>query len=201
MNYEKPNTFVNTEVKVTLPTNILYDDIDFKFGANIKLPYASSKTYQIHNKLTPLHNTYELAIKVDSNALAYADKMLVVNTESGSQGGEFKDGYVIAKPKIFGNFYLRIDSIAPTIVPVNVKEAANLSTQKSIQFRISDNLAGIESFNLYIDNEWALAEFDLRNGKLWHTFNEKTGFGKHTLKLVVTDRKQNEKTYSINFYR
>jgi hypothetical protein len=201
MSYAKPNTFTNSEVKTTLPTGILYDDIDFKFSSTPKLPYASSKTYQIHNKLTPLHDAYELAIKPDSNSMAYADKMLVINLESGSQGGEFKDGFVKANPKVFGNFYLRIDSIAPTIVPVNIKEAANLSTQKSIQFRISDNLAGIESFNLFIDNEWVLAEYDLRNGKLWHTFDEKTGFGKHTLKLVVTDRKQNEKTYSINFYR
>lgn len=201
MNYEKANTFINAEVKVSLPSGILYDDIDFKFAVNSRLSYATSKTYQIHNKLTPLHDTYELAIKPDSNTLAYADKMLVVNTESGSQGGEFKDGFIKANPKVFGNFYLRIDTIAPTIIPVNVKESSNLSTQKSVQFRISDNLAGIESFNLYIDNEWALAEYDLRNGKLWHTFNEKTGFGKHTLKLVVTDRKQNEKTYSINFYR
>lgn len=201
MGYDKTNTFSNAEVKVNLPAGILYDNIDFKYAASTKLPYASSKTHQIHNKLTPLHDAYELAIKVDSNALAYADKMLIMNTESGSQGGEFKDGFVKANPKIFGNFYLRIDSIAPTIVPVNIKEAANLSTQKSIQFRIADNLAGIESFNLFIDNEWVLAEYDLRSGKLWHTFDEKTGFGKHTLKLVVTDRKQNEKTYSINFYR
>ena len=201
MNFANANTFINTEVKVNLPANVLYDDINFKFATSPKLPFASSKTYQIHNKLTPLHNTYELAIKVDSDVLAFADKMLVINSESGSQGGEFKDGYVKANPKIFGNFYLRIDTIVPTIVPVNIKEAANLSTQKNIQFRIADNLAGIETFNLYIDNKWVLAEYDIRNGKLWHTFDEKTGFGKHTLKLVVTDRKQNEKTYSINFYR
>jgi len=201
MSFAKANTFINNEVKVNLPANVLYDDIDFKFASTPKLIFASSKTYQIHNKLTPLHNTYELAIKVDSNVLAYADKMLMINSESGSQGGEFKDGYVKANPKIFGNFYLRIDTIVPTIVPVNIKEAANLSTQKNIQFRIADNLAGIETFDLYIDNKWVLAEYDVRNGKLWHTFDERTGFGKHTLKLVVTDRKQNEKTYSVNFYR
>ena len=201
MSFAKANTFINNEVKVNLPANVLYDDIDFKFATSPKLSFAGSKTYQIHNKLTPLHNTYELAIKVDSNVLTYADKMLVINSESGSQGGEFKDGYVKANPKIFGNFYLRIDTIAPTIVPLNIKEAANLSTQKNVVFRISDNLAGIETFNLYIDNKWVLVEYDQRNGKLWHTFDERTGFGKHTLKLVVTDRKQNEKTYSVNFYR
>lgn len=201
MNYAKANTFSNDEVKINIPAETLYDDIDFMYSTAPKLSYASTKTHIIHNKLTPLHDAYELALKPDSNFLAYADKMVVVHAESGSQGGEFRDGYVRAFPKVFGNFYLRIDSIAPSIVPVNIKEAVNLSTQKSIQFRISDNLSGIESFNLYINDQWVLAEYDLRNGKLWHTFDEKTGFGKHTLKLVVTDRKQNEKTYSVNFYR
>ncbi|TKB98902.1 M23 family metallopeptidase [Pedobacter cryophilus] len=201
MSYQTAHQFENGEVEVNLPKGILYDDLDFKFASLSKPIYGVSKIYQIHNKLTPIHDAFELAIKIDSNVLAYADKMLIVNTESGSQGGEAKNGFIIAKPKTFGNFYVRIDSVAPAIKPINVKEGANLSQQKNMLFKISDQLAGIESFNGYIDGEWVLMEYDLRNGNLWHTFDEKTGFGKHTFKLVVTDRKQNEKTYSINFYR
>jgi hypothetical protein len=201
MGYQTEHQFENGEVKVNLPKGILYDDLDFKFNTLSKPTYGSSKIYQIHNKLTPLHDTYELAIKIDSNILAYADKMLIVNTESGTQGGEAKNGFITAKPKTFGNFYVKIDSVAPIIKPINVKEGINLSQQKNMLFKISDHLAGIESFNGYIDGEWVLMEYDLRNGNLWHTFDEKTGFGKHTFKLVVTDKKQNEKNYSINFYR
>ena len=201
MSYQTAHQFENEEVKVNLPSGILYDDLDFKFASLSKPVYGVSKIYQIHNKLTPIHDAFELAIKIDSNVLAYADKMLIVNTESGTQGGEAKNGFITAKPKSFGNFYIRIDSVAPVIRPINVKEAINLSLQKNMLFKISDQLAGIESFNGYIDGEWVLMEYDLRNGNLWHTFDEKTGFGKHTFKLVVIDRKQNEKTYSINFYR
>ncbi len=202
MSYNTANKFENEEVKVNLPNGILYDDLDFKFSTLPKPSYGNSKIYRIHNKLTPLHDSYDLSIKVDSSLnLAYINKAIITNTVSGSQGGEYKNGYISANPKTLGDFYIRIDSVPPIIRPLNVKEGVNLSQQKSMKFRISDNLSGVKSFNGYIDGEWILMEFDVRNGSLWHNFDEKTGFGKHTFKLVVTDERENIKTYSINFYR
>ncbi len=199
--YKTANDLENPEVKVHLPAGRLYDDLDFQYSSTAKPAYGYSKIQHIHNKLTPLHDVYDLSIKADSSLLPYQDKALIYHTEFGSQGGEFKDGYVTAKPKVFGNFYIRVDTIAPVIVPVNVREGVNLSKQSRMSFRISDNMSGIRSFDAYIDGQWVLMEYDYRNGSLWHTFDEKTGFGEHTFKLVVTDMKQNEKTYSIKFYR
>ncbi|MEO5912352.1 MAG: M23 family metallopeptidase [Pelobium sp.] len=201
MSWKSDHRFEKDQVKVYIPDGVLYDDLDFKYAVSAQPSYGASKIYHIHDKLTPIHDVYELGIKPDSSQSQYFDKMLIMNTETGSQGGEFKNGYVVASPKIFGNFYLRIDNIAPAIIPLNVKEGVNLSQQKSINFRISDNLSGIKSFNGYIDGRWVLFEYDYKNGKLWHNFDEKTGFGKHELKIVVTDWKDNIKTYSINFYR
>ncbi|MFC5283855.1 M23 family metallopeptidase [Pedobacter alpinus] len=201
MSYKTENKFSNQSLSLKLPEGALYNDFYFDYAEKAKPSYAASKVYQLHNKYTPIHNPFDLAIKVDSNYLNYADKIIIFQLETGAQGGIYKDGYVNAKPKTFGNFCLRVDSVAPTITPIGLKEGINLSKQANVSFRISDNLSGIKSFNTYIDEQWVLAEFDSRNGKLWHTFDEKTGFGKHNLKLVVTDNKENTKTYSINFYR
>lgn len=201
MFWDKENKLENENIKMILPSGILYDHLYFDYAEKAKPSWGASKIFQLHNRLTPLHSNYSLAIKVDSSQLANTDKLIIFQQESGSQGGVFKDGYMWAQPKTFGNFYLRADVTPPSIVPLNIKEGANLSTQSNIAFKISDALSGIKSFNLYIDNQWVLAEFDVRNGRLWHTFDEKTGFGKHLLKLVVTDMKDNEKTYDITFYR
>lgn len=201
MSYKTENKFSNENVSLKLPEGVLYNDLYFGYTEKAKPSYAVSKIHQIHNKYTPIHKPFELAIKVDSSYLAFTDKLMIYQLETGAQGGVFKDGYVKAQVKTFGNFCLRIDSVAPTIYPINVKEGVNLSQQASMSFKISDNLSGIKSFNAYIDNQWVLAEYDLRNGKLWHTFDKKTGFGKHNFKLVVTDNKDNIKTYSITFYR
>ncbi|WP_017259373.1 M23 family metallopeptidase [Pedobacter arcticus] len=201
MSYKTVNKYETSEVKMSLPVGVLYNDLYFDYAEKAQPSYAISKIYQLHNKFTPLHNPFELAIKVDSSKLNYADKLIIYQLETGSQGGVFKDGYILANPKTFGNFCLRADTVAPVISAINVNDGANLSKQSVMTFKISDSLSGIKSFNGYIDNQWVLMEYDSRNGKLWHTFDEKTGFGKHLFKLVVTDNKENSKTYQITFYR
>ncbi len=201
MSYKTENKYDTDKIKMKLPLGILYNDLYFEYAEKARPSYAASIIYQLHNKYTPVHSTFDLSIKVDSNNLAHADKLLIYQLETGSQGGIFKDGYILANPKTFGNFCLRVDSIAPVISAINVKNGSNLSKQAGVTFKISDNLSGIKSFNGYINNQWVLMEYDSRNGKLWHTFDAKTGFGKHTLKLVVIDNKENSKTYQITFYR
>jgi hypothetical protein len=70
-----------------------------------------------------------------------------------------------------------------------------------MSFKIRDNLSGIKSFNGYIDGRWILMEFDTKTASLWHTFDERTAPGKHTLEIIVTDMKDNNKNYSITFYK
>jgi hypothetical protein len=193
-NYQKDN------LKLYFPKGILYNDLDLKVSMSAKPTYGISKVYKIQNRLTPLHDTFKLSIAPDSS-LENLEKIFIYSTTSGYQDTKIENGYLVASPKIFGDFYLKYDTIAPSIIPVNIYEGINLGTQKEIRLKISDSLSGIKSFNAYIDNNWVLAEYEYRNTNIWHTFDEKTGFGKHTFKLVVTDNRDNIKTYSVNFFR
>ena len=194
------NNFRNENIKLNIPKGILYNDLDFKYNEAAKPSYAVSKIYKIHNKYTPVHDVFELSIKPDSS-LKNLEKLVVCNTASGYQGGDYKDGYVIANPKILGDFYLCYDSIAPTIAPINIKEGANLSSQNQIVLRIRDNLSGIKSFNGYIDGDWVLMEYDYKTGKLWNDLDKNLKPGKHTFGLLVSDNKDNKNLYSVSFIR
>ncbi len=194
--FSKINEFVNEEVKVVLPKGTLYSDLNFVYK---KLP--NSSTHQIQNNLTPLHTGFELSIKADSTAIKYQSKALIVNTNRSSQGGYFENGYVKANPKTFGSFLIAIDTIAPTIVPVNIAEGRNMNSVSKMSFKIRDNLSGIKNFNGYIDGKWVLMEFDTKTASLWHTFDERTASGKHSFELLVTDMKDNVKRYAIEFYK
>ena len=190
----KTNEFNNTDVKVILPKGTLYNDLNFIYQ---QLPKpknnAFSAVHQIQNSLTPLHLGFEIWIKADTNLYKFKDKALIVNTNRISQGGNFENGYVKAQPKKFGSFFITIDSISPSIVPLNVSNGKNMSTYSTISFKISDNLSGIKSFNGYIDGKWILMEFDAKTANLWHTFDEQTQTGKHSFELLVTDLKDNVK--------
>ena len=194
--FSRMNEFVNDEVKVVLPKGTLYNDLNFVYK---KLP--NSAIHQIQNTLTPLHIGFELSIKVDSSLMKYQSKALIVNSNRASQGGYFENGYVIANPKTFGNFSIAIDTIAPIITPVNIAEGRNMNSISKINFKIRDNLSGIKNFNGYIDGKWILMEFDTKTASLWHTFDERTASGKHSLEVLVTDMKDNEKRYAIEFYK
>ena len=119
---------------------------------------AFSAIHQIHNNLTQLHLGFEIWIKADSTLSKYQNKALIVNTNRSSQGGYFENGYVKAKPRNFGSFFIAIDTLPPTIVPVNISNGKNMAGLSKMSFRISDNLSGIKSFNGYIDGKWVLME-------------------------------------------
>jgi murein DD-endopeptidase MepM/ murein hydrolase activator NlpD len=200
--YTTANEFSNPDVKVIFPKGTLYNDLNFIYK---KLPKpasnAYSPTHQIHNKFTPLHTGFQLWIKADSTLNKYMDKAIVVNTGGASQGGYFEDGYVKTTPRNFGSFFIAVDTIPPSVIPVNVSNGKRMTGISKMTFKIRDNLSGIKSFNGYIDGRWVLMEFDTKTASLWHIFDDNTPSGKHTLELIVSDMKDNNRNYSITFYK
>lgn len=200
--YTLQNDFNNDEVKVSLPKGTLYDNIDFTYKKQaLQRAAGNTDMHYIHNNLTPLHVGFDLQIKADSVVFIKKDKALIVNSSGISQGGVFDNGWIKASPKNFGAFYVALDTIAPKITPINIFANKDMSAQQKMTFKISDNLSGIKSFNCYIDGKWVLAEFDAKTATLWHTFDERTTKGKHTLTLTVIDMKENSNTYKIDFLR
>jgi murein DD-endopeptidase MepM/ murein hydrolase activator NlpD len=200
--YNKINEYTTDEIKVILPKGTLYNDLNFIYKKGTKPQQnAYSAMHQVHNNLTPLHVGFELWIKADSSLVKYQQKALIVNSNRVSQGGYYENGYVKATPRNFGSFFISVDTIAPTIIPVNIANEKNMAGISKMSFRISDNLSGIKSFNGYIDGKWILMEFDAKTASLWHNFDERTAEGKHTFELLVTDMKDNVRRYQIEFYR
>lgn len=200
--YATDNEFSTDAVKVVLPKGTLYNDFNFVYKLKAKPANgAYSAIHQIHTNLTPLHTGFNLWIKADASLGSLAEKAVIVSTGGSSQGGVFENGYVKATPRNFGSYYIAVDTIAPTIIPLNIADGKNMSGIFRMNFKIRDNLSGIKSFNGYIDGRWVLMEFDTKTATLWHTFDDLSPKGKHDFKLVVEDMKQNIKTYSITFYK
>lgn len=198
--YNKTNEFTTDDIKVFFPLGTLYSDLNFTYK---KLPKptgnAWSAVHQIHNRYTPLHIGFDISIKADQLPENLRSKALIVNANGSSQGGFFENGYVKARPKNFGSFYIAVDTIAPRISPVNISEGKSMAGLSKIILKISDNLSGIKSFDGYIDGQWVLMEFDAKTATLWHSFDERTPSGKHSFELVVTDMKENTRRYPIHF--
>ncbi|WP_295767101.1 M23 family metallopeptidase [uncultured Mucilaginibacter sp.] len=197
--YNQRNEFNNAAVKVVVDPGNLYDDLDFKYSTLPQKPGMYSVIHRIHNRLTPIHDHINLWIKPDASIGSLANKAVIVNTMRGSMGGKFEDGYIKAQPAVFGDYYIKVDTTAPRIVPINISNGANLAAAKSISLRASDDLSGLKSVVAKIDGKWILLTQDYRTRIYRYTFDESVSAGKHEFEVTATDAKDNVSQYRVTF--
>lgn len=166
---------------------------------------ASDYAYLVGNKETPVHNS--ITVKIRPKEKFANDKRLFVATlnDAGhfvSQGGKLVDGMVQAKTRSLGTFVLAVDSIAPEIKPINFNDGSKIIKCKQLRIKIKDNAfgTGINTYALYINNVWVLAEYDAKNCLLFYDVDNHLKQGKNTMKCVVTDNVGNKtsKEWTLN---
>ncbi len=199
--YNQVNQLDTNGMKISIPANALYSDLNFVYSSSAGPAGSYSATHHVHNRLTPVNSPYLLSIDAGNLTPELRDKALIVNTNKVAQGGSFENGRVNAEMRTFGNFYVTVDTVAPRIVPVNISNGASLVGASRISLRISDNLSGLKSFSGRIDGRWVLMEYDFKNGSLWHRFDGSIAPGKHEFVLTVTDMKSNTNTYKAEFIK
>lgn len=200
--YNQLNTFSTDKVKISIPPGNLYDDVDFTFGELPRKPAAYSSTYQIHNRYTSINDSYDLWIKPDTTLPGWrADKAVIVNSEGVCEVGTYDGGYVKAHPHSFGEYFIKLDTEAPYIHPINIVNGGNMKAKEFIHVKIGDYGSGVKSYMGYIDSNWVLMKWDYKTKILSYTFDDSVGAGKHTFELTVTDQVNNTTTFKADFYR
>lgn len=203
--YDKSNEFSAPGVKIRIPEGALYDHLDFTYhskpGGNLFL----SSIHQVHNQYVALHKSYSLTIDVQKVPARLQQKLLIVSlSPSGSispVGGVFEDNCITAQTRTFGDFAVALDTIPPTIRPLNIKDDSALTNRSRIEFKISDNLSGVDTYEGEIDGNWVLFEYDAKTDYLFYIVDkERLSLGKkHFLKLTVTDERKNKSEFHANF--
>ena len=200
---DQRNEFSNGKVKLIIMPGNLYDDLEFKYSILPKRPGAFSATHSIHNRFTPVHDNYELWIKPDSTIGKYADKAVIVSTTGICEGGVFQDGYIKTTVRSFGDFYVKLDTVAPYITPLNIKNGAVMAKSRGLFFKIGDYLSGVKSYTGKVDGKWVLMEWDYKSRVLSYSFNNNDDIatGKHIFELNVSDNKNNIAHFTADFYK
>ena len=200
--YDRENHFAADNIDITIPEGALYDNMHFNYHQGSRPTGGYSLVQHVHNRFIPLFSSYELKIKPDSTLTdALKPKAIIVDARGWSQGGNFEDGWVRTKTRSFGSFHIAVDTVAPVIQPQNISAGKDMGAISRVNFKISDNLSGIQSFNGYIDGQWVLMEYDAKSRSLWHVFEPTLPAGKHTFRLEVVDWKDNKKVYEASFLK
>ena len=119
------------------------------------------------------------------------------NGKVSSLGGTMKNGCMEVKTYTMGEYTIKIDSVAPTVKASNFKDGQSVTALKSLRFKISDDMTGIETYNIYLDDVWVLGQYDAKNNLLYYEFDEKMKKGTNNVKVVVTDGVGNKKTLKV----
>lgn len=205
--YNRENIFEADGVKLVCPEKSFYDDFDFTFAVEpATLTSLYSPVFQIHQPTTPIHDVVSLSLRAVRLPENLFEKALIVliSKKTGlrsSVGGSYSDGYVVAPIRAFGDFAIAVDTTAPTITPLSIKDKNTLTESSQLRFKITDNLSGVKNYRGTIDGNWVLFEYDGKNNLIAYRFDSSRMVFKksHNLKLEVWDAKNNRAVYEATF--
>lgn len=199
------NHFVHDDIKLNLPQDALYDDLDFNYSVTSRVHGTYSSLYHLQNEFTPIHSFCSLSIKPEGLPMKLTSKALIVLVESpghfSSQGGTWENGWVTTQIREFGNYAVMVDTIPPVIRPLNIFNNKNISHQSFIMVKISDDLSGIKYYRGTLNGKWILMDYDSKSNSLTYFFDERVKRGKNTFRLVVRDGVGNESVYTATLSR
>ncbi|WP_167618874.1 M23 family metallopeptidase [Maribellus sediminis] len=207
MPYNRDNSFESEECELEIPKGALYKNLKFTYSTRPTTDAYSSDFQLVASKTVPLQTAVTLRIKPRNLDEKLQSKAVVVNVDSddgspSAVGGTYKKGWIETDIRTLGTYALMVDTVAPEITPLSLENGA-LTESSRIRFKLNDDLSGIKSIDGYLDDKWALFEYDAKSGRITHYFDkERFELGRrHNFRLVVTDYRDNTSVYKASFWK
>jgi len=201
----KSNHFSAEGIVFDLPSDALYEDLDFIYSSSASVHGSYTPVYHLQNDLVPVHSACTLSIVADGIPRTLVSKALIVKVEENGhfigKSSKHEDDFIRAQIREFGNYTVAADTTPPVIRPVNVGQNKNIGKQQDLRFKISDNLSGIQSYRGTLNGRWILMDFDAKSGLLIYTFDDRIKQGRTNFRLIVKDAVGNETVYEATLTR
>lgn len=191
--------------EVHIPKNVFYRDMTLSVTKidtiqNIFSDYA----YRLGSNEIPLHKKIKIRIKVAEEFVD--DTLLYVaavdkNGKLSYLGNKYNDDFIEAQTNVLGTYLIAKDDIKPTIKPLNFKSGGTITENWSLRLEIEDNESGIDKYEMLVNDEWVLAEYDAKNNLLIYQIDNHIKKGHNALEVIVTDMLGNKCVYSTTLQR
>jgi len=176
--------------------------------------FIPAKTFYYSTQLTiinKLTSDFSLSIKPQATNLAAPISISIKPPKqliSKLKQIVLQQGAVVYAPQIhqdslsysvfnLGDFKLLADTIAPKIKSqLSKKQIKRLHSLTSFSFTLLDNLSGIKDYDVFVNNNWVLAEYDAKSHLLTYTFDADTPAGDLSFKVEAEDKVGNKTTFS-----
>jgi len=189
--FKKQNLIIGKNATVNIPGKSAYNSMLVSYHEEPN-PRAFSKAIIVGDKCQPLHAEFELKVRT-SIPSELAEKAFVArgsNTTFSYIGGDYSNGSISTTSSEFGRFFVDVDTTAPKVEPRQKVLGALIPTNGVLLFAVSDDKTGIDTFDVYIDGKWAVAEYDTKNSlAIVRLDEERIGTGrKHEIEFYIADK-------------
>ena len=184
-NYNSEN--VSFLIKKQTLYNSMY--LDKSVGAN-----NYGKTLRLFSKNIPFHQKVHVGLRIGYAAGQNLNKFFI--KQNGRAIDTKRTGkWLYAEAKYAGTYSIGLDIKNPYV------KAYSTGYKGYFKFSISDAGSGIKSYRAEVDGKFMPMAFDGKYRRLTAKVPVKRfGKGKHTFKLIVTDKVGNERILRYNFY-
>jgi hypothetical protein len=178
---------------VNVPARALFDTVYLTYDHAIDT-VKQQENFTICEDIYPIRRNIGIKLKP---ALTYTDPKrtnVYALDKRGKPyyvGGKWEGSAISFKTRNWGTFTILPDTVKPSVKPL-------ILNKEQLVFRIDDKLSGIDKYELHLDGEWTLMNYDykkklIRSEKLdpQKPFNGK-------LELKVTDNAGNTNIYRTN---
>ena len=196
--WQSEHRFGAKGIRLTIPKGNLYNDVPFRYSVE-RDSNALAAIHRLHDKPVALHQRARLSLFLQHDTLADKRQYGVVRLQKGRAtwiGGTYRKGWIDAEIRELGEYTLRQDTQPPRITPLRPKQGG---AARRLQFRLTDNLSGVERYRGEIDGHYALFEMDAKSVITYRFDPDRLARGKHQLKLTVVDACGNEAVHTETF--
>ena len=203
------STVFNTSIDNKLDYNFEFENANIKiakntFLKNVKINLSSSKdSIKIINNEIAVFKNIKISFynkkKRKGNYLALKDDN---GNETFASAKLDNKNYFYHKTKSLGTYFIKNDSLNPSIELKNFKNNDWISNKNSIKIKILDKETGIKNYNVKINGKWILFEYEYKRNELFYNFdsyfiNKK----KNLIEVSVEDMAGNKTQKNFTFFR
>lgn len=193
------NNIVIDDFSVTMEKGTFFRDEWIQTGQREEKG-CCSMVYRFGNDELTTFKPFVVRIRPDEKWANHPRKFIAYYDNNGkvsSLGGKMKNGCMEVETRSLGEYAVKIDSVAPKISASNFKDGQSVKELKSLRFKITDDMTGIDTYDIYLDDVWVLGQYDAKNALLYYEIDEKMKAGTNNVKVVVADGVGNKKTLNL----
>lgn len=196
------NVFERDDVQMVSTEKSFYDA--FRFVYNYKTSAtAYSNVHVMHTALIPVQDSMVFRIKPNREIpVSGRNRVVMIKTAKGKtivERATLVKGWYEAKFREFGELWLEVDEVPPTIAVAGVADGGTVGAGTSITCTVNDNKKTIHSFRAELDGDWLM--FAGLGPVYRYSVDEHCAPGEHELRLVAEDEAGNTTERIIRFTR